>query len=176
MATVRCWFRVGRVNGAWSEKNGFRWWRSAAIESRLVDHFSFESNWAEFNIWIRRFSVELAMIMDRLYGGVCYAGIDTDPELKYPKVNRHDFVNCTFSNFLLTINRELAALHFRINKVTSQQFQHVSFNCNTVTSINVLKWNHTFWTIKCATNVKDRVVVVNLRHFSAPMLPVYRLV
>ena len=30
-------------------------------------------------------SVELAMIMGRLYGGVCYAGIDTDPELKYPK-------------------------------------------------------------------------------------------
>ena len=29
--------------------------------------------------------VELATIMDRLYGGVCYAGIDTDPELKYPK-------------------------------------------------------------------------------------------
>lgn len=25
------------------------------------------------------------MIMDRLYGGVCHAGIDTDPELKYPK-------------------------------------------------------------------------------------------
>lgn len=23
--------------------------------------------------------------MDRLYGCVCYAGIDTDPELKYPK-------------------------------------------------------------------------------------------
>uniref|UniRef100_H0X4E3 Cytoplasmic polyadenylation element binding protein 2 n=1 Tax=Otolemur garnettii TaxID=30611 RepID=H0X4E3_OTOGA len=32
-----------------------------------------------------RAEVELAMIMDRLYGGVCYAGIDTDPELKYPK-------------------------------------------------------------------------------------------
>lgn len=32
--------------------------------------------------------VELAMIMDRLYGGVCYAGIDTDPELKYPKVSQ----------------------------------------------------------------------------------------
>ncbi|KAJ8950287.1 hypothetical protein NQ318_021143 [Aromia moschata] len=30
-------------------------------------------------------AVELAMIMDRLYGGVCYAGIDTDPELKYPE-------------------------------------------------------------------------------------------
>ena len=25
------------------------------------------------------------MIMDRLYGGVCYAGIDTAPELRYPK-------------------------------------------------------------------------------------------
>ena len=34
---------------------------------------------------INYFLVELAMIMDRLYGGVCYAGIDTDPELKYPK-------------------------------------------------------------------------------------------
>lgn len=30
-------------------------------------------------------AVELALIMDRLYGCVCYAGIDTDPELKYPK-------------------------------------------------------------------------------------------
>lgn len=29
------------------------------------------------------------MIMDRLYGGVCYAGIDTDPELKYPKVSTY---------------------------------------------------------------------------------------
>lgn len=26
------------------------------------------------------------MIMDRLYGGVCYAGIDTDPELRYPVI------------------------------------------------------------------------------------------
>ena len=30
-------------------------------------------------------TVELAMIMDRLYGGVCYAGIDTDLELEYSK-------------------------------------------------------------------------------------------
>lgn len=35
--------------------------------------------------WRLAVTVELAMIMDRLYGGVCYAGIDTDPELKYPK-------------------------------------------------------------------------------------------
>lgn len=38
------------------------------------------------NVLYLHFIVELAMIMDRLYGGVCYAGIDTDPELKYPKV------------------------------------------------------------------------------------------
>ena len=37
--------------------------------------------------YFSNFPVELAMIMDRLYGGVCYAGIDTDPELKYPKVS-----------------------------------------------------------------------------------------
>lgn len=30
-------------------------------------------------------AAELAMIMNDLYGGVCYAGIDVDPELKYPK-------------------------------------------------------------------------------------------
>ncbi|XP_014245533.1 cytoplasmic polyadenylation element-binding protein 2-like [Cimex lectularius] len=30
-------------------------------------------------------AVELATIMEKLYGGVCYAGIDTDPDLKYPK-------------------------------------------------------------------------------------------
>lgn len=34
------------------------------------------------------------MIMDRLYGGVCYAGIDTDPDLKYPKgAGRVAFLN-----------------------------------------------------------------------------------
>ncbi|CAH0757665.1 unnamed protein product [Diatraea saccharalis] len=38
-------------------------------------------------------AVELAMIMDRLYGGVCYAGIDTDPELKYPKVEYGNHCN-----------------------------------------------------------------------------------
>lgn len=28
---------------------------------------------------------ELATIMNNLYGGVCYAGVDTDPDLRYPK-------------------------------------------------------------------------------------------
>jgi len=41
--------------------------------------------WIRFPHVIFVHLVELAMIMDRLYGGVCYAGIDTDPELRYPK-------------------------------------------------------------------------------------------
>ena len=41
------------------------------------------------HVWFNQIAVELAMIMDRLYGGVCYAGIDTDPELRYPVLIRH---------------------------------------------------------------------------------------
>jgi len=41
--------------------------------------------WIHFHYVMFVHLVELAMIMDRLYGGVCYAGIDTDPELRYPK-------------------------------------------------------------------------------------------
>lgn len=54
-------------------------------------------------------ALELAMIMDRLYGGVCYAGIDTDPELKYPKViiclyyilNK---IHMSWNNFIVTFH------------------------------------------------------------------------
>lgn len=46
-----------------------------------ADKFS----WFQIPSLLLCYLVELAMIMDRLYGGVCYAGIDTDPELKYPK-------------------------------------------------------------------------------------------
>lgn len=31
------------------------------------------------------FSVELACLMNDLFGNVCCAGIDTDPDLRYPK-------------------------------------------------------------------------------------------
>lgn len=52
--------------------------------------------------------MELAQIMDRLYGGVCYAGIDTDPELKYPKgagrvafSNQQSYINAIAARFVL---------------------------------------------------------------------------
>lgn len=35
--------------------------------------------------FIQFISVDLAELLDTKYGDVCYAGIDLDPELKYPK-------------------------------------------------------------------------------------------
>lgn len=50
---------------------------------------------------------ELATIMNRLYGGVCYAGIDIDPELKYPKgagrvsfSNQKSFISAISARFV----------------------------------------------------------------------------
>lgn len=45
--------------------------------------------------------------MDRLYGCVCYAGIDTDPELKYPKgagrvafSSQHSYISAISARFV----------------------------------------------------------------------------
>lgn len=53
-------------------------------------------------------SSELAHEMERLYGGVCYAGIDTDPELKYPKgaarvsfTTQQSYIDAISSRFVL---------------------------------------------------------------------------
>ena len=53
------------------------------------------------------FLVDLATIMNKLYGGVCYAAIDIDPELKYPKgagrvsfSNHQSYVNAISSRFV----------------------------------------------------------------------------
>lgn len=53
---------------------------------------------------------ELATIMNNLYGGVCYAGIDTDPELKYPKgAGRVAFSN--HQSYLAAISARFVHLH-----------------------------------------------------------------
>ena len=55
-------------------------------------------------------AIELAMIMDKLYGGVCYAGIDTDPELKYPKgAGRVAFSNQ--QSYIAAISARFVQLH-----------------------------------------------------------------
>ena len=40
-------------------------------------------------------AAELADIFNSRYGNVCYAGIDCDPELKYPKGNKN-ILSCLF--------------------------------------------------------------------------------
>lgn len=67
-------------------------------------------------------TVELAMIMDRLYGGVCYAGIDTDPELKYPKgAGRVAFSNQ--QSYIAAISARFVQLqHGEIDKRVSEDF------------------------------------------------------
>lgn len=53
---------------------------------------------------------ELANIMNNLYGGVCYAGIDTDPELKYPKgAGRVAFSN--HQSYIAAISARFVHLH-----------------------------------------------------------------
>lgn len=53
---------------------------------------------------------ELATIMNNLYGGVCYAGIDTDPELKYPKgAGRVAFSN--HQSYIAAISARFVHIH-----------------------------------------------------------------
>lgn len=72
------------------------------------------------------FAVELAMIMDRLYGGVCYAGIDTDPELKYPKgAGRVAFSNQ--QSYIAAISARFVQLqHGEIDKRVSEKKRELS--------------------------------------------------
>lgn len=66
------------------------------------------------------------MIMDRLYGGVCYAGIDTDPELKYPKgAGRVAFSNQ--QSYIAAISARFVQLqHGDIDKRVHFQTPHLS--------------------------------------------------
>ena len=66
------------------------------------------------------------MIMDRLYGGVCYAGIDTDPELRYPKgAGRVAFSNQ--QSYIAAISARFVQLqHGEIDKRVSSTLSSVS--------------------------------------------------
>lgn len=66
------------------------------------------------------------MIMDRLYGGVCYAGIDTDPELKYPKgAGRVAFSNQ--QSYIAAISARFVQLQH--NDIDKRVSVHVGHNC-----------------------------------------------
>lgn len=75
--------------------------------------------------WRLAVTVELAMIMDRLYGGVCYAGIDTDPELKYPKgagrvafSNQQSYIAAISARFVQLQHGEIDKRVSPINKLS----------------------------------------------------------
>lgn len=67
------------------------------------------------------------MIMDRLYGGVCYAGIDTDPELKYPKgAGRVAFSNQ--QSYIAAISARFVQLQH--NDIDKRVSNCLGYNCN----------------------------------------------
>ena len=79
------------------------------------------------------------MIMDRLYGGVCYAGIDTDPELRYPKgAGRVAFSNQ--QSYIAAISARFVQLqHGEIDKrVSSSHITGVSTADSTVSATSTL--------------------------------------
>lgn len=86
------------------------------------------------------------MIMDRLYGGVCYAGIDTDPELKYPKgAGRVAFSNQ--QSYIAAISARFVQLqHGEIDKRVSAL---LILECSRNGPLNVwlarLEWGSFIW-------------------------------
>lgn len=101
---------------------------SKLVSYLLLIEWIFVSNNLSFLLSLSP-SVELATIMDRLYGGVCYAGIDTDPELKYPKgAGRVAFSNQ--QSYIAAISARFVQLqHGEIEKRVSHLWQDASFSC-----------------------------------------------
>lgn len=86
------------------------------------------------------------MIMDRLYGGVCYAGIDTDPELKYPKgAGRVAFSNQ--QSYIAAISARFVQLqHGEIDKrVSALLILERSRNGPLNVSLARLEWGNFIW-------------------------------
>ena len=114
--------------------------------------------------------VELAMIMDRLYGGVCYAGIDTDPELKYPKgagrvafSNQQSYIAAISARFVQLQHGDIDKRVYLFNKI----FFLFYFQKNSL--FIRLKSNRMYLMINYAMNVLVHVVVENLLHSSVQM-------
>ena len=79
--------------------------------------------------------------MDRLYGGVCYAGIDTDPELKYPKgAGRVAFSNQ--QSYIAAISARFVQLqHGEIDKRVSP-YEVSSFLSGVIEKWMLIKYFH----------------------------------
>ena len=127
--------------------------------------------------------------MDRLYGGVCYAGIDTDPELKYPKgagrvafSNQQSYIAAISARFVQLQHGEIDK---RVSMFEQQMFSEIVLNYKIIVSICIylnsficitfrLRSNHMCSTTNSATSAKVHDVVGNSLHFSVQMSPVFR--
>lgn len=97
----------------------------------------------------KNFLVELAHIMDRLYGPVACAGIDTDIEYKYPKgAGRVVFFHASSFNKAISA-RYVPLYHGDIENRIGQNL------VNLIYSVIILrgKLNHMFWIINHVMNV-----------------------
>lgn len=85
------------------------------------------------------------MIMDRLYGGVCYAGIDTDPELKYPKgagrvafSNQQSYIAAISARFVQLqhgdIDKRVCIITDKIDFLSNSTFTPLSFPSHVTTA------------------------------------------
>jgi hypothetical protein len=112
--------------------------------------------------------------MDRLYGGVCYAGIDTDPELKYPKgAGRVAFSNQ--QSYIAAISARFVQLqHGEIDKRVGFEKRNLLFFLSNI--FFRLKLNHMYLMINYAMNALVHDVVENLLHFFVQMLHVYNII
>lgn len=102
-------------------------------------------SWPQMSSLLLPYVVELAMIMDRLYGGVCYAGIDTDPELKYPKgAGRVAFSNQ--QSYIAAISARFVQLqHGEIDKRVSPGLPSAEFSAGPSVPCPSAQWVRLTW-------------------------------
>lgn len=141
------------------------------------------------------------MIMDRLYGGVCYAGIDTDPELKYPKgagrvafSNQQSYIAAISARFVQLQHGEIdkrvspnnisflkLKLKIIIKRIIIKKFEKVQtffnfsrpfFHPSSISSL-YLRWksSHMSWMTSCVTSARALAVAGSLPLSSALMWP-----
>ena len=93
------------------------------------------------------------MIMDRLYGGVCYAGIDTDPELRYPKgAGRVAFSNQ--QSYIAAISARFVQLqHGEIDKRVSWG-EYLKRKLFIIHDVYRSKWSPTSWMTSSVTSAR----------------------
>lgn len=101
-------------------------------------------NISAFNSIENFISGELAHVLDRLYGSVCYVGIDIDPELKYPKgaarvtfTTEQSFIAAISGRFVHIPHADMSKRVLWFHQIKySQVLEHLSSSCHIFSSCN----------------------------------------